>query len=250
MSGKIHLIIPDAHAHPDEDNTRFDWIGKLILDLRPDVVVNIGDLWDMPSLSGHSAKKEMESKRYQQDIEVGVEALDRINAPTRKAKKKRPRMVFTIGNHEDRIDRITSQQPILLGKIGMSDLQLEEHGWEVHDFLTPVVIGDIAYCHFFVTGVMGRPISGENIARSLLNKQHMSVTQGHNHLLDYALGVRADGRRIQGLTCGVFQDYKTKWNNNQSEALWWPGVVIKRDVDNGTYDPEFVSIRRLEREYG
>ncbi len=250
MTGKVHLIIPDAHAHPDEDNRRFDWIGKLILDLKPDVIVNIGDLWDMPSLSGHSSKKEIENKRYQKDIAIGVEALDRMNAPTRKAKKKIPRRVFIMGNHEERVNRIATEQPILEGKIGEADFQLEKYGWEVIPFLTPIVIDDIAYSHYFVSGVMGRAIGGENVARSLLTKQHMSCTQGHSHLLDYALGSRADGGRIQALVCGVCQTYKTKWNNNQSEAQWWPGIVIKRDVEDGHYDPEFVSIHRLEKEYG
>lgn len=250
MVGKTHLVIPDAHAHPDENNRRFDWLGKLILDLKPDVVVNIGDLWDMPSMSGHSSKKELETKRYQKDIEAGVDALERMALPTRKAKRRRPRQVFTIGNHEERINRIISTQPILEGKIGMGDLQLKEHGWESIPFLTPAIVDGIAYAHYFVSGVMGRAIGGENVARSLLNKQHMSTTQGHSHLLDYALGSVADGSRIQALVCGVFQDYTTKWNNNQSESQWWPGVVIKRNVEGGSYDPEFVSIRRLQKEYG
>jgi hypothetical protein len=45
-----HLIIPDAHAHPDYSNDRFTWLGKLIGDVRPDVVINIGDWFDLPSL--------------------------------------------------------------------------------------------------------------------------------------------------------------------------------------------------------
>lgn len=250
MRSKTHLLIPDSHAHPDEDNRRFDWLGKLILDLKPDVVINIGDMWDMASLSGHSSKKEIEGKRYQADIDAGVDALERMENPIRKSKKKRPRRIFTVGNHEDRIPRLVREQPIMEGKISLRDLQLEQHGWEVYPFLTPVFVDGIAYSHYFVSGVLGRAVSGENPARSLINKHHMSCSMGHSHELDYALGTRADGKRIQGLVCGVFQDYKTGWNNQQSEARWWPGVVIKRNVDNGSYDPQFVSVKSLEREYG
>ena len=250
MPEKIHLVIPDSHAHPDENNKRFEWRGQLILDLRPDVVINIGDQWDMASLSGHSSKKELEGKRYADDIAIGVDASERILAPLRKAKKKHPRKVFCLGNHEERILRLIKQDPKLEGAISLKDLQLREYGWEVHDFLTPAIVDGIAYAHYFTSGVMGRPIGGDKIARSILNKKHMSCTQGHDHTLDYALATRANGQRIQGLDCGVFQDFKTGWNNAQSEGLWWSGVVIKRHVVDGTYDPEFVSIGRLKAEYG
>jgi hypothetical protein len=224
-------------------------LGRLILDLKPDVVVHIGDHWDMASLSGHSSKMELEGKKYMADIEAGVEALDMIDWPTRRAKKKRPRKVFCMGNHEARIDRLVEQQPVLEGKVSDADLQLLDYGWEVNGFLTPVVVDGIVYSHYFVSGVMGKPIGGVHSARSLLSKQHMSTTQGHSHLLDYSLTNRADGRRIQGLVCGVFQDYRTTWNNNQSESQWWPGLVIKRNVENGVYDPQFVSIQALKKEY-
>jgi hypothetical protein len=48
-----HLVIPDQHAHPDFHNKRADWLGQLIKELRPDVVINIGDAADMPSLSSY-----------------------------------------------------------------------------------------------------------------------------------------------------------------------------------------------------
>ena len=44
---KTHLILPDSHAHPDYSNDRYTWIGKLIMDIKPDVLINIGDTADM-----------------------------------------------------------------------------------------------------------------------------------------------------------------------------------------------------------
>jgi hypothetical protein len=46
----------------------------------------------------------------------------------------------------------------------------------------------------------------------------------------------------------VYQDYKSEWAGEVNK-LWWRGVVIKRNVENGAYDPEWVSIERLKREY-
>ena len=36
------LIIPDAHAEPNYDNDRFTWLGNLIFEEKPDVVVCLG----------------------------------------------------------------------------------------------------------------------------------------------------------------------------------------------------------------
>ena len=52
MTPKL-LIIPDAHAEPNYDNDRFTWLGNLIFEEKPDVVVCLGDWFDMASLSSH-----------------------------------------------------------------------------------------------------------------------------------------------------------------------------------------------------
>ena len=248
---KTHLIIPDQHAHPDHDNDRFEWLGKLIVDLKPDVVVNMGDMADMPSLCTYDkGTKGFEGRRYKADVEVTLDAQDRMFNPIRRAKKKKPRYIMCVGNHENRIDRAISCDAILDGTIGLDDLQFKDYGWEVYPFLSPAVVDGIAYSHYFTSGVMGRPVGGENPAKALLNKQHMSCTAGHTHTLDFASTTNASGSRINGLVCGCYTTEESGWNNPQSEGLWWSGVVIKRYVDNGTYDPQFVSVQALEKEYG
>lgn len=247
----IHLVIPDQHAHPENNNDRFEWLGKLIVDLRPDVVVNLGDMADMPSLCTYDkGTKGFEGRRYKQDVNVTIDAQERMFAPIKKAKKKLARYVLTLGNHEERINRAISSDAILDGTIGMQDLQFKEYGWEVHKFLSPAIVDNIAYSHYFTSGVMGRPVGGENPAKSLLNKQHMSCTAGHTHTLDFASDTNAAGKRIMSMVGGCYLDYASGWNNPQSEDLWWSGVIIKRNVEEGTYDPQFVSINALRKEYG
>ena len=64
----VHLVVPDIHAHPDHNNDRADWLGKLILDIKPDVVVNIGDMWDMPSMSSYDkGTKGFYGRSYRKD---------------------------------------------------------------------------------------------------------------------------------------------------------------------------------------
>ena len=245
-----HLVIPDQHAHPDYNNDRFEWLGKLIIDLKPDTVINLGDMADMPSLCSYDkGTKGFEGRRYKKDIEAALDAQERMFAPIRRAKKKKPRFVFTLGNHEERINRAISSEAILDGTISINDLHLKDFKWEVYDFLQPVVCDGVAYAHYFTSGVMGRPVGGENPAKSLINKQHMSCTAGHTHTLDFASDTNAAGKRIMSLVGGCYIDYASGWNNPQSESLWWSGVIIKRQVEKGTYDLQFVSLESLKKEY-
>jgi len=251
---KIHLVIPDPHAHPDFNNDRADWIGKLIVDLKPDVVINLGDMFDLASFSGYDkGKARFHGRAYRKDLDAGLEFDDRLWGPLRKAKKKRPFRVFLEGNHEERMRRALDQQPELEGTIGFKDFGLDRNYDTVVEYngQTPGVIeiDGISYAHYFVSGVMGRNISGEHPAYSLLTKQFQSATCGHIHILDYCVRTNAAGKRLHGLVAGVAQDFDSPWAG-EVNALWSRGIVIKRNVSNGNYDLEWVSLDRLKKEYG
>ena len=249
-SPKIHLVIPDSHAHPDHNNSRYDLIGHLINDLKPDIVADIGDFWDMPSLCSYDkGLKSFEGRRYKRDIEAGLDAQERIYTITRRGKKKLPKFIRTLGNHEHRISKAINRDPILEGTIGLSDLQSKEHGWEEIPFLKPCTIDGVTYQHYFVSGIMGRPISGERHAQTLILKQLASCTQGHSHLFDYCVRTDVRGQKVHGCVVGVYQDYDADFAG-PANLLWNPGVVIKRGVENGSYDIEHVSLKRLKEIYG
>lgn len=251
MSGSTHLIIPDSHSNPEHPNTRYDWIGHLINDIHPDVVIDIGDWFDMPSLCLYDKGKAVfEGRRYKRDIEHGIEAQDRLLSIVRKSKLKFPRFVRTLGNHELRITKAVERDPqVLEGTISLNDLESSTYKWEQYDFLHPIDIDGISYCHYFISGVLGKPIGGDNHAKMLLIKQLKSCTQGHSHLFDYCIRTDANGKRIQTCVVGSYLDYWSDWAGPQNK-LWHNGVVIKRNVEDGHYDLQHISIERLREAYG
>lgn len=250
MSDKIHLIIPDSHANPRYNNKRYEWLGHLINDVKPDVVIDIGDWFDMESLCSYDkGKKSFEGRRYKKDIESGLDANERMLSIVRRQKQRLPRFVRTLGNHENRIVRAIESDPILEGTIGLADLQSAAFGWEQYPFLESVTVDGISYAHFFISGVLGKPIGGENHAKSLLLKQLQSCTQGHSHLFDYCIRTSADGHRIHSCVVGSYLDYNADWAG-PANKLWNNGVVIKRNVSAGQYDIEHISIERLKEVYG
>ncbi len=247
--GKTHLVIPDAHAHPDYNNNRFNYLGKLIADVKPDTVVCIGDWWDFASLCSHSKKVEIEGARYQADLNAGHDAMERMFYEIKKHKKKLPRFVFTMGNHDIRPDKFVEDNPVFQGRISTDDLQLEDLGWEVYPFLDPARIDGVAYAHYVVSGVMRKPVGGVNVARTLCLKTMESTTVGHGHYFDVAVVNGTLGRKLMGAAVGCYVDYSANYAGIANEQ-WDRGVLVKHDVDNGVYDPEWISLDRIRRVYG
>ena len=251
------LVIPDQHAHPDFNNDRADWLGQYIKESRPDVVVNIGDAADLASLSTYDkGKASFAARNYEADIEAHLDFQARLWEPMRRAKKRRPERYILEGNHEFRIKRALETQPELGGdKFGISfrDLDFDSYYDFVVEYVgdTPGVLAleGVNFAHFFISGIMGKPIGGLHHASSLLAKNSESSVCGHSHTADFATRTTVSGRKINGLVAGVFQDYHSPWAGNRND-LWWRGVVVLRNVENGNFDPEFISLDKLRREYG
>lgn len=250
---KIHLVVPDPHAVPGVSNERAEWLGRLINDVKPDTVVVLGDTADMPSLCSYDkGTRSFQGRSYAQDIAAHGDFQERLWDTVRRSKRKLPRRVTLIGNHEQRIARAIDLQPELEGTISYRDLALERWYDDIVDYVgsTPgtIDVDGITYAHYLISGVSGRPISSEHQAHTILQKQFKSSTVGHLHTFDFCVKTTGDRRKIYGLCAGVFQEHEPNFAGD-ANRLWWRGVLIKRGVSNGMYDLEQVSLERLKREY-
>jgi hypothetical protein len=240
--GKMHMVIPDTQVKLGINTDHLEWAGNYAAEKRPDVIVMIGDWYDMPSLSSYDrGKLSFEGRRYVNDVAAGRKAMERFIGALPSDYK--PRLVFCMGNHEHRIIRFANDNPELAGKLSFDDLGLADYGWEVHDFLKPVLIDGVEYCHYFTSGVMGRPVSS---AAALLRERQRSCTQGHVQHTDIAIHKKT---QQMALFAGTFyshdEDYLGYQGNCQRRQ-----IIIKNEVDGeGHYDPLFVSLKYLEKAY-
>lgn len=248
------LVLSDQHATPEHGNERADYLANLIIDTRPDVVVNLGDAADMGSLSSYDkGKRSFHGRSYKADIESHLDFQERVWGPVRARKKKLPLRIVLEGNHEHRIERALDLSPELEGTLSFTHFQFSDEYDEVvrYSGATPgkITVEGITFAHYFVSGVMCRPISGEHPATSLLAKQFHSCVAGHLHLADFAMRTDALGRKICGLLAGVYQDYDPPFAGDAAR-LWWRGVVMLHNCHDGQFDPEFLSLERLKATYG
>jgi len=251
-----HLIIPDAQIRPGSDTTHIDWAAEAIVEYRPDVIVVIGDWWDLPSLSMHDApgSKEAEGRRVMPDIEAGNEAFDRLVRPMedermRLAKGRRkmwsPECHFLFGNHEHRLTRAIFRDPKWEGIISLDSLKTP---WFTrHEFLKIVEIDGVKYSHYFPNPYSGRPIGGTIVSR--LNNIGSSFVQGHQQGFLYASKQYPDHVK-HGLVCGRFYLDNEHYRPADVQNSEWNGIVILNEVENGTYDLMPLSMTYLRRKYG
>ena len=252
-----HFVLPDVQAKPGLTFEHLTWAGKYAAEQKPDVIICIGDFADMESLSSYDVgKKVFEGRTYLKDITAAHEAMAAFMMPIKgemqrlkknKEKQWKPRLVLTLGNHENRINVAVNNDRKLDGLISIGDLGYPEWGWEVYPFLETVAIDGVMYSHYFTAGVMGRPVSS---ARALVTKKHMSCTMGHVQDAEIDMSQRrADGTHLIGLFAGIYYQHDEGYLNpqtNQSHRQIW----MKHEVKDGFYYPMPVSLEYLRRKYG
>jgi len=247
MKPRMHMVIPDCQVRPGVDISYLTWIGNYAAEKRPDVIVNLGDFADMPSLNSYAVgKASAEGKRYREDIAVTKDAMSRLLAPikaaNRSSKRHGPRLVLTLGNHEERIDREAENNPKWSGFISSADLEYERAGWEVHPFLDVVTVDHVQYAHFFVSGSMGRPVSS---AAALLRQRNSSAVMGHVQRVDISVHPVTQQIAMFAGICYLHDEaYLTSQGNSTKRGIW-----MLHEVHDGTFDPMFVSLGFLKRRY-
>lgn len=238
-----HCVIPDCQVKPGVPIDHLEWAGHYISDKRPDVIVCIGDFADLPSLSSYDkGKRAAENRRYKHDVESVHKAMELLMAPIVRAKDYKPRMVMTLGNHENRIVRYGDDNPELHESVSVYDLGYEAWGWEVYPFLEVVKVDGIEYSHYFTTGVMGR---AANSAAAMLRERQCSCTMGHSQYYDMAIHKKTQQR---ALMAGCFYQHDEDYLGPQGND-YRRHIIFKHEVDEGRYDLMEVSLDYLRKRY-
>lgn len=254
-----HFVIPDTQVKPGVDLSYCDWVGEYMADKKPDVIVQIGDHADMNSLSSYDrGTKRAEGKRIHEDINASIEGMRRLLLPIYRLQQKqlkengrisyKPKMVLTLGNHEERIMRHVNANPELAGFVGYGSLRYEDFGWEVSDFLVPYGIHGVNYVHFVINPLSGKSYGGT--ANNILKHVGETFVMGHRQCLDITTRfLPASGKQQWGIIAGACyghdEDYKGAQGNKH-----WRGVIVLHNVKNGTFNLMTTDLAYLEHRYG
>lgn len=253
-----HLVIFDTQIKPGDDLEFCTWMGNYAAQHRPDVIVFIGDWWDMVSLNVYEkpGSHRAEGVNLAQDLRAGHKGMQAFFAPIIQVQKHQrsqkkamysPERHFTLGNHEERMERYLNDNPKLIGTVGYEDLLLDRWGIQMHDFLDPVIIDGVQYVHYVKNKNSNYPKAS---AKATIEQTMMSTIQGHKPGLDvYCCFSDQTGRNAWSIINGssyVGDEHFRRGSGNNH----WRGIVHLRDVQNGDFTPQFISMDYLEDHYG
>lgn len=255
---KTVVVFSCGHSDPSVPNDRYSWLGDFLYDLKPDMVVDLGDGADMRSLNTFDTRypQAIVSQSYQADIDHYNDAMERMRWKFRHHKRKRPTYIGFEGNHENRIKKAISHDPRLEGqRYGISFGHLQTGYWfdEYHEYTNsaPALASydGIIYGHYVASGNFGTAMATKHHGYSLVEKLASSATVGHTHKFSYFYKGDARPSPLHGLVVGCFKGAEEGWAG-QANQEWRKGLVVKREVANGHYDMEWVSLERLKKAYG
>lgn len=248
-----HFVIPDAHFSRKDRSNNFQrakrlgsYLGIVHAKCRRKGqalrVICLGDWWDMVSLCHfEKGKKDFGQMGVKEDMDAGAVAISVLHRAFEDtcAKYKVPHdegvsFHFTNGNHEYRLNQAlddTQSAALLKGMPTHKDI-LEDLGWRFYPYMVAANIDGVAYAHCMPSGAMGRPVSGANLAKTLLDKMMVSCVVGHTHSYDMSLRHDAFGNRMFALVAGCYYDTVPKYAKSTAH-LWWRGVSILNGVQDG-----------------
>lgn len=252
---KTVLLIPDPHVVAGDDLKRFyamkAWVAARGVEL--DNVVCIGDLFDFEALSFHDVgQPHWYTKRFAAELECGMKAIDIMEQIVRNSGTSKCGLYLTLGNHEQRFLRFVEADPrVLHGPFtktvpGLIGLYRPDTKLKCVSFLKPLILDGVNYQHYVVSGLMGRAVSGERPAGTILKTQFMSTVVGHSHTLDFAERTKTDGQKIFALVGGCFVNPKTPFKfAGAARKLWWNGFHLLHQYAPGMFDVESVALERI-----
>lgn len=245
------VVIGDAHDSPHiPDKSRFTWLGKHVADVKPDFVIQIGDLGTFDSVSTHCANHTLEGKtkpKFTDDINSLNLALDAFNDGLGSFNVEKH---TTHGNHERRVFAYENEHPEVEGMPShLLDQCLVQRGWTYSPYGQPHFVGGVAFLHAAINR-MGKTFGGKTSENQIANETLTDVVVGHSHIKRVLKYAKLHHRHVTivnagcALPHGYIEDYA-----QHAQTGWSYGVMTLTIKDNHITDDEWVSMETLEERY-
>lgn len=180
------LCVFDTHTHPEDNFTRFSWLGSMILEEKPRTLIIGGDLGRVDSMSRHGDKPP---NTFKEDLECMHHAIGLMLNPwlawnkKQRSHRHKPhdmRIVWLEGNHEERARRVAKEDPSGFASLLDWDDPFGFSRWwtERYDYGKIVNINGIDYTHV-PRNKMGRP----SAQTTVLKQTSTHMIYGHNHTM-------------------------------------------------------------------
>jgi predicted phosphodiesterase len=201
------VCVPDVHV-PFHDRKAWELALKVIATVKPDMVIQLGDLADYHTLSAH-APEPGPRVTTEEEVEAHQEAVRELRSAHRPAQRR-----FLRGNHCYRLERLMYRQaPELVGELRSWEDRLGLEGSEsTQQYRKGLQLGPVLYIHD-----LGH--SGKQATQQNLDAAGTCVVTGHTHRAGIAYGGTVDGHRSFSMSCG--------WLGDPAQITYLPAAKMR-----------------------
>lgn len=245
------LAIGDAHDSPSIPKDRFRWMGRYAADIRPDMVVQIGDFLSLDSLCRYVDNASLEGKSkttLKADLESFKLALD---AFAEGQGDFAPEKHVALGNHEDRIWSFTDRTPEV-AELLTENLHtiLTDRRWSYSPFGALHFVGGVAFTHSPLN-TMGKPYGGMYAENQMARDSLWDLVCGHSHKRVEKTYPKLNHRKLTVLNLGCALPDGHIEQYARHSLTGWDWGVYDLTIQNGAIkQAHWVPMTVLEERYG
>jgi hypothetical protein len=187
---------------------------------------------------------KMEGRRYQKDIEAGLNFLNLMWSEIEDPKKYE--WIMTEGNHETRLWRYLEHDPTFAGAVDYK-VELGIEDWNIISYAEYYKHKGIYFTH--IPFNKSRPIGGKYaVHRALEFHQHSSVF-GHTHELQVAGLHRMGAAHLnQALNVGCYFEHEEDYAKG-TVSNYWRGIILIDHYKHGRFGWNPISMGKMRQMY-
>mgnify|MGYP001188702789 CR=1 FL=1 len=162
-----------------------------------------------------------------------------------------PRHV-TLGNHEQRVYKFEENIPEISGmmKKELHDT-FSERGWKFSPYGAFKIIGGVSFTHCPLN-IMGKEYGGKNCEVQVANDATNDIVFGHTHKFrDGKQAKRGDKNSVRIINVGCALPFGHIEEYAKLNMTGWSWGIVELGIwDNHIQESQFISMDRLEKQYG
>jgi hypothetical protein len=230
------IVIPDQHF-PLHDNKAINVVLKAIEVVRPSIFINLGDVGEWESVSGHRFKR-----RKRPPLEYQLPEIDKeINAVNKQIDRFDKvlddvgcnKRYILAGNHDEWLDSFVEENPYLERYTFKNACYWTERGYEYRKYNHVLTIGKLSFVHGAYTGVAH--------AKMHLERYGTNIMYGHIHDVARHSTTRLLDGNISSWAMGCLKDMSAEtnkwlkgrlhnWNHAFGIVTWYKGGNFQVEV--------------------
>lgn len=249
-SEKIRIVcVGDAHDTPAiPDKSRFEWIGKYVRAIKPDVLIQIGDFADLDSLNTHIPNETYHGRAkptFMADMASFNEALGHIDCDGIEKH-------CTLGNHERRLYLFEDRAPEAYGMMQF-ELQriFERHKWTFSPYGEITFYGGVGFVHAALNR-LGKTYGGKNAEQTIANDCLHDLVIGHSHTdRKHRAAKIGHNNEVQVINTGCALPSGYMFQYAQHATTGWSYGICDFTIQHGHVQSQhFVTMQELGERYG